>query len=89
MNKQRLTRFIQKYYLNGTVNSIVLRSSSDNLSARFISGDKNLSPVIDTMNSSISYIRNRLNNPIDNYATDSRVNLNSNDPNWILVETNI
>jgi hypothetical protein len=42
MNKQRLTRFIQKYYLNGTVNSIVLRSSSDNLSARFISGDKTL-----------------------------------------------
>lgn len=42
MNKQRLTRFIQKYYLNGTVNSIVLKSSSDNLSARFISGDKTL-----------------------------------------------
>ena len=42
MNKQRLTRFIQKYYLNGTVNSVVLNSSSDKLSARFISGDKTL-----------------------------------------------
>lgn len=42
MNKQRLTRFIKKYYLGGTVNSIVLKSSSDKLSARFISGDKTL-----------------------------------------------
>jgi|TARA_B100001093_G_C26675797_1_gene948229 hypothetical protein len=42
MNKQRLARFISKYYLNGTVNSIVLNSKSDKLSARFISGDKTL-----------------------------------------------
>ena len=42
MNKQRLTRFINKYYLNGTVNSVVLNSKSDKLSARFISGDKTL-----------------------------------------------
>ena len=28
MNKQRLARFISKYYLNGTVNSIVLNSNS-------------------------------------------------------------
>ena len=42
MNKQRVNRFISKYYLNGTVNSIVLNSKSDKLSARFISGDKTL-----------------------------------------------
>ena len=42
MNKKRLTRFINKYYLNGTVNSVVLNSKSDKLSARFISGDKTL-----------------------------------------------
>jgi len=42
MNKKRLNRFISKYYLNGTVNSIVLNSKSDKLSARFISGDKTL-----------------------------------------------
>ena len=53
---------------------------SNTIAIRLLSGDKNLSPVIDTMNSSISYIRNRLNNPIDDYALDSRVNLNSNDP---------
>ena len=44
MNKQRLVRFINKYYLNGTVNSVVLnsKSNSQQLSARFISGDKSL-----------------------------------------------
>ena len=44
MNKQKLVRFINKYYLNGIVNSVVLNSKSDSqqLSARFISGDKNL-----------------------------------------------
>ena len=44
MNKQRLDRFISKYYLNGTVNSVVLnsKSNSQQLSTRFISGDKSL-----------------------------------------------
>ena len=44
MNKQKLVRFINKYYLNGTVNSVVLNSnsSSQELSTRFISGDKTL-----------------------------------------------
>ena len=42
MNKQKLVRFINKYYLNGTVNSVVLNSKSNKLLARFISGDKTL-----------------------------------------------
>ena len=42
MNKKRLVGFINKYYINGTVNSVVLNSKSDKLSARFISGDKTL-----------------------------------------------
>ena len=42
MNKKRLVGFINKYYLNGTVNSVVLNSKSDKLSARFISGAKTL-----------------------------------------------
>ena len=44
MNKQRLGRFISKYYLNGTVNSVVLnsKSNSQQLTTRFISGDKSL-----------------------------------------------
>ena len=44
MNKQKLTRFINKYYLNGTVNSVVLKTNANKkqLSTRFISGDKTL-----------------------------------------------
>ena len=42
MHKQKLVRFINKYYLNGTVNSVILNSKSSKLAARFISGDKTL-----------------------------------------------
>ena len=44
MNKSKLVSFINKYYLNGTVNSVILSSDSENkqLSTRFISGNKNL-----------------------------------------------
>ena len=53
---------------------------SNTISIRMLSGDRNLSPVVDTMNASIIYVRNRLNNPVSDYATDQRVKLNSNDP---------
>ena len=53
---------------------------SNTVSIRMLSGDKNLSPIVDTMNSSIIYIRNRVNNPVSDYASDARVKLNSNDP---------
>ena len=53
---------------------------SNTIAIRLLSGDSNLSPVIDMMNATIIYIRNRLNKPIDDYALDSRVKLNSNDP---------
>ena len=42
MNKSKLTRFISKYHLGGTVNSVILNSKNNKLSARFISGDKSL-----------------------------------------------
>ena len=53
---------------------------SNTLAIRMLSGDRNLSPIVDTMNASILYVRNRLNNPVSDYATDQRVKLNSNDP---------
>jgi hypothetical protein len=53
---------------------------SNTISLRLLSGDRNLSPIVDTMNASILYIRNRLNKPIDDYSRDIRVKLNSNDP---------
>ena len=42
MDKYKLTRFIDKYHLNGNVNAVVINSKGDTLSTRFITGDKSL-----------------------------------------------
>ena len=42
MNKHSLNRFIDKYYLGGNCSSVVIKSDGDNLTTRFITGDKNL-----------------------------------------------
>ena len=42
MNKQKLIRFINKYYLSGTVNSVILNSKGGKLFTKFVSGDKTL-----------------------------------------------
>ena len=44
INKQQLARFINKYYLNGTVESVVFNSDTRNqqLGTRFVSSDKSL-----------------------------------------------
>ena len=52
------------------------------------SNDSNLSPVIDTANMTMIYGRNRLNNPVSDYAFDGRVNLNSEDPHTSVYVTN-
>ena len=42
MIKNKVSRFIDKYYLSGNVASVVLNSKGDTLSTRFITGDKSL-----------------------------------------------
>ena len=42
--------------------------------------DDNLSPVLDTKNATFVYGRNKINNPVANYATDSRTNSIESDP---------
>ena len=42
MDKYKLTRFIDKYHLNGNVNEVVINSKGDTLSTRFITGGKDL-----------------------------------------------
>ncbi len=44
MNKQKLVRFINKYYLNGIADSVVLKSNAidQKLSTRFVSSNKTL-----------------------------------------------
>ena len=56
------------------------RNKSVTLLSKFSTTDTNLSPVLDTMNGSFKFIRNRLNSPISDYATDSRSNSLSGDP---------
>ncbi len=42
--------------------------------------DENLSPMIDVRNCTINLQRNRLNDPVSNYAEDPRVKFNNGDP---------
>ena len=44
MDKQKLVRFINKYYLGGIGESVLINSSASNqtLTTKFVSGDKNL-----------------------------------------------
>tara|TARA_Y100000593_G_scaffold26117_1_gene51939 strand:+ start:19075 stop:26259 length:7185 start_codon:yes stop_codon:yes gene_type:complete len=56
------------------------RNRSVTLLTRFETTDTNLSPVLDLMNGSFRFVRNRLNNPVSDYTTDSRSNRISGDP---------
>ena len=56
------------------------RNKSITLLTRFSTTDPNLSPVLDTMNGAFRLLRNRLNSPISDYATDTRSNNISGDP---------
>jgi len=60
--------------------SALPRSKSFTLAVTLSSNDPNLSPVLDTQNTTLILQRNRVNNPISDYAKDSRVNAIKNDP---------
>ena len=49
MNKQRLVRFINKYYLNGLEQSVILNSNSEQqkLTTKFVSSDKTLLGLVE------------------------------------------
>ena len=49
--------------------------------------DRRLSPTIDLDNSSVIFVSNRVNSPIQNYASDSRINGVGNDPNSLMYVT--
>ena len=56
------------------------KSKSIELSVDMTTADENLSPVLDTKNATFVYGRNKINNPVANYATDSRTNSIESDP---------
>ena len=58
------------------------KQKSFHLDLELLTGDSNLSPVIDLKNATFIFGRNKINNPVglENYATDSRTNQLLNDP---------
>jgi len=69
--------------INETSNSDTINQQGDrslNISVSLNSSDDRLSPIIDTQRMSAILTSNRVNNPIDNYLTDSRVNSLRADP---------
>lgn len=64
------------------------KNRSTTLAVQFSSQDSNLSPVLDTQNGVLIVQRNRINSPITNYTTDSRVKLNSGDPHSAIYISN-
>ena len=56
------------------------KSKSIELSVDMTTADENLSPVLDVKNATFVYGRNKINNPVANYATDSRTNSIESDP---------
>ena len=54
MDKSKLVKFINKYYLGGNVNSVAINSDGKGLSTRFVSGDKSLLGEVKLNNYSIT-----------------------------------
>ena len=54
MDKSKLVKFINKYYLGGNVNSVAINSNGKGLSTRFVSGDKSLLGEVKLNNYSIT-----------------------------------
>ena len=52
-------------------------------------GDSYISPVVDLDRASIIFTTNRINNPIQNYISDNRVNSLKDDPSSFVYATNI
>ena len=62
-------------------------NKSFTMNVNLISDDFRLSPVIDLQRSNAIFTSNRVNNPIENFATDPRVNSMTEDPNAFLYIT--
>ena len=54
MDKSKLVKFINKYYLSGNVNSVVVNSDGNGLNTRFVSSDKSLLGEVKLKNYSLT-----------------------------------
>ena len=79
-NKLKSTRMVASPRNEDAYLTDLPKNKSFTLAVRFETEDPKLSPVLDTMNGTIFYRRNRINKPIDNYALEPGANLNTGDP---------
>ena len=88
LNGLSSTRMVASRINETTRLTTLPKNKSLTIGLTLTSGDSNLSPVINTDNSTVDFIRNRLNNPIVDYAFDGRVNLVNGDPHSASYVTN-
>jgi hypothetical protein len=88
LNKLSSTRLVCSAINETTRLTDLPKNRSTTLAVQFNSQDPNLSPVIDSQNAVLILQRNRLNSPITNYSTDSRVKLISGDPHSAIYISN-
>ena len=65
------------------------KNKSFTLGLTMNTADKNLSPAVNVSTASVVFGRNRLNNPVSDYAYDGRVNLVQEDPHSAVYATGI
>ena len=65
------------------------KNKSFTLGLTMNTADKNLSPAVNVSTASVVFGRNRLNNPVSDYAYDGRVNLVQEDPHSAVYATSI
>lgn len=73
----------EQQYLNN-----MLRNKSFTMKVDLNTSNSNLSPMIFWKQSSVEFINNRLNAPIQNYSSDSKVNSILNDPHSMVYYSN-
>ena len=65
------------------------KKKSLTLSIDMSTQDSNLSPALDVKNATFILGRNKINKPVDNYATDSRTNQIKDDPHGSIFVSSI
>jgi len=87
-NELETTRMVASQINETTRLSSLPKSKSFTIGLTMNTADPNLSPAMDVSTASIIFTRNRLNNPVSDYAFDGRVNLVQEDPHSAVYVTN-
>jgi len=89
VNELTTTRLVASEINETTRLSSLPKNKSFTLGLTMNTADPNLSPAVNVSTASIVFGRNRLNNPVSDYAFDGRVNLVQEDPHSAVYATSI